>query len=150
MSQDQDVIRDLAQQEYKWGFVTDVDEERIPKGLSEDVVRLISAKKNEPEFMLQWRLKAYRHWASLEQAGAEPRWANIKFPQIDYQDMTYYSAPKMKPTLNNLQEVDPEVLRTYEKLGLHQHHRCCRIALRCHQEGLGTTHGPTRGCAWRP
>jgi len=117
MSQDA-VIRELAQQEYKWGFVTDVAEERIPKGLSEDVVRLISAKKNEPEFMLQWRLKAYRHWASLERAGAEPQWANVKFPPINYQDITYYSSPKMKPSLNSLDELDPEILRTYEKLGI--------------------------------
>src|ERR1700674_2674266 len=89
-------IRDLAEREYKWGFVSDVESESVPKGLNEDVVRLISAKKNEPEFMLEWRLKAYRHWASLERAQAEPKWANVKFPPINYQDITYYSAPKQK------------------------------------------------------
>ena len=114
----QDVIRELAQQEYKWGFITQVDEERIPKGLSEDVIRLISAKKNEPEFMLHWRLKSYRHWASLEKSGAEPKWANVRFPQINYQDIVYYSAPKRKPSLTSLDELDPEILKTYEKLGI--------------------------------
>ena len=114
----QDVIRDLAQQEYKWGFITDIDEERIPKGLDEDVVRLISSKKREPDFMLQWRLKAYRHWASQEKAGASPKWANVKFPEINYQDITYYSAPRSKPNRKSLDELDPELLRTYEKLGI--------------------------------
>src|SRR6202167_647515 len=113
-----DAIRDFAQQEYKWGFVTDIEEERIPKGLSEDTVRLISAKKKEPEFMLEWRLKAFRHWASLEKARAEPKWANVKFPPINYQEITYYSAPKQKPTLGSLSELDPEILSTYEKLGI--------------------------------
>src|ERR1700722_15610519 len=116
-----DAIRDFAQQDYKWGFITDIEEERIPKGLSEDVIRLISAKKKEPEFMLEWRLKAYRYWASLEQAHAEPKWANVKFPPINYQEITYYSAPKQKPVLNNLSELDPEILSTYEKLGLPLH-----------------------------
>ena len=102
-----DAIRDFAQQEYKWGFITDIEEERIPKGLSEDVVRLISTKKKEPEFMLEWRLKAYRYWASLEKAHAEPKWANVKFPPIDYQEITYYSAPKQKPVLNSLYEAGP-------------------------------------------
>ena len=111
-------IQDLANREYKWGFVTDVAEDRIPKGLSEDTVRLISAKKNEPEFMLEWRLKAYRHWASLERAQAEPKWAHIKYPPIDYQNITYYSAPKQKPNRKNLDEVDPEILEAYSKLGI--------------------------------
>src|SRR2546423_359399 len=118
MSTNLDTIRDLAEREYKWGFITDIEEERIPKGLDEDVVRLISAKKGEPEFMLEWRLKAYRHWASLEKAQAEPKWANVKFGPIDYQDMVYYSAPKQKPNLKSLDEIDPEILRTYEKLGI--------------------------------
>ena len=111
-------IQDFANQEYKWGFVTDIEEDRIPKGLNEDVIRLISQKKREPEFMLEWRLKAYRHWAKLEQADAEPKWANIHYEPIDYQDITYYSAPKQKPSLKNLNELDPEILRTYEKLGI--------------------------------
>ncbi|MGA2962996.1 MAG: Fe-S cluster assembly protein SufB [Candidatus Korobacteraceae bacterium] len=118
MSTNTDAIRDFAQREYQWGFISDVEEERIPKGLNEDVVRLISAKKQEPEFMLEWRLKAYRHWASLEKAQAEPRWANVKYPPIDYQNMVYYSAPKRKPALQSLNELDPEILRTYEKLGI--------------------------------
>ncbi len=118
MSSSTNAIQDLAQQEYKWGFITDIAEERIPKGLSEDVVRLISAKKEEPEFMLEWRLRAYRHWASLEKAQGEPTWANIKYPKIDYQDMVYYSAPKQKTQLKSLDELDPEILSTYEKLGI--------------------------------
>jgi len=118
MSSSVDTIRDLAQRDYKWGFVTDIEAEKIPKGLNEGIIRLISAKKNEPEFMLQWRLKAYRHWASLEQAHAEPKWANVKFPPINYQDIIYYSAPKQKPSLKSLDELDPEILRTYEKLGI--------------------------------
>jgi Fe-S cluster assembly protein SufB len=111
-------IQDLTNQDYKWGFVTSVEEDKIPKGLNEDVIRVISAKKEEPAFMLDWRLKAYRHWDSLEKAQAEPKWANVKFGPIDYQNMVYYSAPKKKPTLQSLDEVDPEVLRTYEKLGI--------------------------------
>ncbi len=118
MSTNTNAIRDFAQREYQWGFISDVEEERIPKGLNEDVIRLISAKKQEPEFMLEWRLKAYRHWASLEKAQAEPRWANVKYPPINYQDMVYYSAPKRKPALQSLDELDPEILRTYEKLGI--------------------------------
>jgi Fe-S cluster assembly protein SufB len=118
MSSNTDTIRDLAQQDYKWGFVTDIGEDRAPKGLNEDIIRLISTKKNEPEFMLEWRLKAYRHWESLEKAHAEPKWANVKFPPIDYQAISYYSAPKQKPSLKSLDELDPEILRTYEKLGI--------------------------------
>jgi Fe-S cluster assembly protein SufB len=118
MSTNVDTIRDLAQQEYKWGFVTNIEEEKIPKGLHEDIIRLISAKKQEPEFMLEWRLKAYRHWESLEKAEAEPKWANVKYPPINYQDIYYYSAPKQKPRLESLDQLDPEILRTYEKLGI--------------------------------
>jgi Fe-S cluster assembly protein SufB len=118
MSTNVNTIRDLAEREYKWGFVTDIEEERVPKGLNENTIRVISAKKNEPEFMLEWRLKAYRHWASLEEAEAEPKWANIKYGPINYQDITYYSAPKRKPALKSLDELDPEILSTYEKLGI--------------------------------
>ena len=113
-----DTIRDLAEHDYKWGFVTDIEDERVPKGLNEEIIRVISAKKCEPEFMLDWRLKAYRHWGSLEKAQAEPKWANIKYGPIDYQDIVYYSAPKQKPELKSLDELDPEILRTYEKLGI--------------------------------
>jgi len=118
MSTSFNAIRDLAEREYKWGFVTPIEEERIPKGLNEDIIRLISAKKNEPEFMLEWRLKAYRYWTSQESSHAEPAWANIKYGPIDYQRITYYSAPKQKPKLESLDELDPEILRTYEKLGI--------------------------------
>jgi Fe-S cluster assembly protein SufB len=111
-------IEDLANRDYKWGFISAVEEERVPKGLNEEIIRAISAKKQEPEFMLQWRLKAYRHWTSLERAEAEPKWAHIKYGPIDYQDITYYSAPRKKTSLTNLNEVDPEILRTYEKLGI--------------------------------
>jgi len=113
-----DTIRSLAEREYKWGFVTDVEHEQVPKGLNEEIIRMISAKKGEPEFMLEWRLKAYRQWASLETAQAEPKWANVKYGPIDYQDIVYYSAPKQKKELNSLDELDPEILRTYEKLGI--------------------------------
>jgi Fe-S cluster assembly protein SufB len=118
MSSNTDAIRELAQQEYKWGFVTDIGEDRAPKGLHEEIIRFISAKKNEPEFMLEWRLKAYRYWDSLEKKDAEPKWANIKYGPIDYQDIVYYSAPKQKANLKSLDELDPELLRTYEKLGI--------------------------------
>ena len=118
MASSVDTIRDLALQDYKWGFVTDIAHEQVPRGLNEDTVRLISAKKQEPEFMLEWRLKAYRHWASLEKAQAEPKWANVHYAPIDYQNIVYYSAPKQKPGLNSLDELDPEILRTYEKLGI--------------------------------
>src|SRR6201984_3106695 len=105
----------LANREYKYGWVTDIESEMIPRGLSEDTVRLISAKKNEPEWMLEFRLKAYRNWLKME----EPRrWPNITFPEVDYQDMIYYSAPKQKATKASLDEVDPELLRTFEKLGI--------------------------------
>jgi Fe-S cluster assembly protein SufB len=111
-------IQEFTNREYKWGFITTVEEDRIPKGLNEDVIRLISEKKREPEFMREWRLRAYRHWAKLEKAEAEPKWANICYGPIEYQDITYYSAPKQKPSLNSLGELDPEILRTYEKLGI--------------------------------
>ncbi|HXM46291.1 MAG TPA: Fe-S cluster assembly protein SufB [Pyrinomonadaceae bacterium] len=105
----------LANREYKYGWVTDIEAETIPRGLSEDTVRLISAKKEEPEWMLDFRLKAYRHWLTMK----EPRhWPNVTFPEVDYQDMIYYSAPKQKATVASLDEVDPELLKTFEKLGI--------------------------------
>jgi Fe-S cluster assembly protein SufB len=118
MSTNDKTFHDLAQQDYKWGFVTDVAEEKIPRGLNEGIVRLISAKKNEPEFMLEWRLKAFRHWLTLEKAEAEPTWANIHYPPIDYQNIFYYSAPPKRATVNSLDDIDPEILKTYEKLGI--------------------------------
>jgi len=116
-----DQIKDITKQEYKWGFVTDVDEDRLPPGLSEDIVRAIAAKKDEPEFMVEWRLKSYRYWATQETSQAEPTWANIKYPPIDYQGLCYYSAPKKKKELKSLDEVDPEILETYSKLGIPLH-----------------------------
>jgi Fe-S cluster assembly protein SufB len=121
MSSTVNQIQDLTQQEYKWGFVTSVDEDRLPPGLNEDIIRAIAAKKGEPEFMLEWRLKAYRYWAEQEQQHAEPVWANVKFPPIDYQALSYYSAPKQKKELKSLEEVDPEILNTYTKLGIPLH-----------------------------
>ena len=103
--------------DYKWGFTIDIDSDLAPKGLNEDIVRLISAKKEEPEWMLEWRLKAYRHWVRLNQA--EPKWANIHHPEIDFQDIYYYAAPKSKDGApKSLDEVDPEILEAFEKLGI--------------------------------
>ncbi len=116
MSTDTQTIETLANREYKYGFVTEIDADAVPRGLNENIIRLISAKKKEPEFMLDWRLKAYRHWMTLDQQ--EPKWANIHYGPIDYQDMVYYSAPKPKKQLNSLDEVDPELLTTFEKLGI--------------------------------
>ncbi|MGE0885493.1 MAG: Fe-S cluster assembly protein SufB [Blastocatellales bacterium] len=110
-------IEALANREYKYGFVTDIESEVVPRGLNEDIVRTISAKKNEPEWMLEWRLKAYRHWLTM----TEPEWANVTYPKIDYQDIIYYSAPKPKKKLESLEEVDPELLDTFEKLGIPLH-----------------------------
>ena len=108
-------IETLANQEYKWGFVTDIDVDTVPPGLNEDVIRLISARKSEPHFMLEWRLKAYRQWVRMK----EPTWANVHYPPIDYQQIIYYSAPKTnKDGPKSLDEVDPELLATYEKLGI--------------------------------
>ena len=105
-------IQAIADQEYKYGFVTDIEQDRLAPGLSEDVVQWISAKKGEPEFMLEWRLRAYRHWLTMK----EPSWQNVTYPPINYQDIVYFAAPKKAP--NSLDEVDPELLETYEKLGI--------------------------------
>ena len=112
-------LEELAGREYRYGFITDIESDTVPPGLSEDIIRLISAKKNEPAFMLEWRLKAYRHWAKLEKGQAEPKWAMVHYPAIDYQSISYYSAPKNKGDApKSLAEVDPELLNTYEKLGI--------------------------------
>jgi len=103
-----------ANKTYEWGFSSDIEQEFAPKGLSEETVRFISAKKNEPEWMLDWRLKAYRHWLTME----SPDWAKLDIAPIDYQDAYYYAEPKAKPKLGSLDEVDPEILRVYEKLGI--------------------------------
>src|SRR6187431_2208989 len=106
-------VRRLDVDQYKYGFVTDIESDKAPKGLSEDIVRFISAKKSEPEWMLNWRLEAYRRWLAMR----EPTWARVEYPKINYQDLYYYSAPKRNP-LASLDEVDPEILKTYEKLGI--------------------------------
>src|SRR5438552_5539950 len=102
-------IQELANREYKDGFFTDVETDTLPRGLDEDVIRTISAKKNEPPFMLEWRLKAYRHWLTM----AEPKWPNVHYPPIDFNDIIYYSAPKPKKKLNSMDEVDPELRATF-------------------------------------
>jgi Fe-S cluster assembly protein SufB len=107
-------VEQLANREYKWGFVTDIESDVIPPGLSEDVVRLISAKKNEPEFMLEWRLRAYRQWLTM----TEPTWAKVEYEPIRYDEIIYYAAPKQKKKLNSLDEVDAELLETFSKLGI--------------------------------
>ncbi|SMH43864.1 Fe-S cluster assembly protein SufB [Azospirillum agricola] len=107
-------VRAVTEQKYKYGFTTDIESDVAPKGLNEDIVRFISAKKNEPEWLLEWRLKAFRVWQTME----EPQWAAVSFPPIDYQDAHYYAAPKMKAGPKSLDEVDPELLKTYAKLGI--------------------------------
>jgi len=115
MSQGNAEIKEIAAQEYKWGFVSPIDSEVIPKGLSEDVIHLISAKKQEPDWMLEWRLKSYRAWKEMK----EPTWANVHYPAIDYQNMVYYAGPKQKKEgLKSLDEVDPEIRKTFDKLGI--------------------------------
>ncbi len=114
MSTSTKTIQELTEQEYKYGFVTDIESETIPRGLNEDVIRTISEKKGEPEFMLEWRLKAYRHWLTMK----EPTWHNVHYPPIDYQSIIYYSAPKTKVAPKSLDEIDPELLKTYAKLGI--------------------------------
>ncbi len=111
-------LRSIAQQDYKYGFITEIETDTVPPGLTEDTVRLISSKKNEPEWMLEWRLKAFRHWETLLDKEQIPDWAHIKHPPINFQDIIYYSAPKPKEQLSSLDEVDPEVLSTFEKLGI--------------------------------
>jgi Fe-S cluster assembly protein SufB len=107
-------VRRLDVDQYKYGFVTDIESEKAPKGLSEDIVRFISLKKNEPDWMLRWRLDAYRRWLTM----GEPTWSRVKYGPIDYQDLYYYSAPKKKPGPKSLDEVDPEILATYDRLGI--------------------------------
>lgn len=109
-----DILEQVTSSEYKYGFVTDIEADEAPRGLSEDTVRFISAKKNEPDWMLQYRLKAYRHWLTME----EPKWPNVCYPAINYQDIIYYSAPKQKIAPNSLDEIDPELRKTFDKLGI--------------------------------
>ena len=120
MSTETDNIESLVNRRYKHGFVTDIDQESFPPGLDENVICAISARKNEPEFMLEWRLKAYHHWLTMK----EPEWAHVHYPPINYQDISYFSAPKSdKDRPRSLDEVDPKLLETYEKLGIPLHER---------------------------
>lgn len=115
MEEELKMLEETVSKEYEYGFVTDIETDVIRKGIDEDVIRLISAKKNEPEWMLEWRLKAFHNWLKME----EPTWPNVSYPKINYQDIIYYAAPKAtKPALNSLDEVDPELLKTFEKLGI--------------------------------
>jgi Fe-S cluster assembly protein SufB len=114
MNEEIDILEAHINSDYKYGFESNIESDKAPKGLSEDIVRFISEKKNEPEWMLEWRLKAYRHWLTM----AEPTWQNVNFPTIDYQDIIFYAAPKQKINLKSLDEVDPELLATFEKLGI--------------------------------
>jgi Fe-S cluster assembly protein SufB len=114
MKEERDVLEKTVASDYKYGFVTEIDTDVVAKGLSEETIRIISTKKNEPEWMLNWRLKAYAHWLKME----EPKWPNVHYPPINYQDIIYYAAPKKKKALNGLDEVDPELLKTFDKLGI--------------------------------
>lgn len=114
MAESDKIIDEVTQSDYKYGFVTQIEADEAPKGLSEDIVRFISAKKNEPEWMLEWRLKAYRAWLKMEQ----PQWQNLNFPKVNFQDIIYYSAPKQKKKVESLDDIDPEIRATYEKLGI--------------------------------
>jgi Fe-S cluster assembly protein SufB len=110
----QDALRELTEQKYKYGFVTEIEADQVPPGLNEEIIRIISRKKGEPQFLLDWRLKAYRHWLGME----EPRWANVKYKPIDYQSIVYYSAPRPPKKLGSIDEVDPELRKAFEKLGI--------------------------------
>jgi Fe-S cluster assembly protein SufB len=119
MTSERETVESLVQSEYKYGFVTEIETDSAPPGLNEEIIRLISRKKGEPEWLLEWRLKAHRHWKTLE----TPAWPNVHYPVINYQDIIYYSAPKKKEGPKSLDEVDPKLLETYEKLGIPLHER---------------------------
>jgi len=115
MARATDPIRKYTDQDYRYGFVTDIEQETIPKGLNEDVIRVISGKKKEPEWLLEWRLTAYRHWMTMK----EPKWSTVRHPPVDFQEIHYYSAPKTAAEgKKNLDDIDPEIRRTFDKLGI--------------------------------
>ncbi len=114
LSEDEKIIQEFTEKKYEHGWVTDIESDKAPKGLNEDIIRFISAKKNEPEWMLAYRMKAYHHWLKMK----TPNWAHVHYPEIDFQNIYYYSAPKPKKQLNSLDEVDPELIKTFEKLGI--------------------------------
>ncbi|MFM9075105.1 MAG: Fe-S cluster assembly protein SufB, partial [Bacteroidota bacterium] len=114
MAKENPILEEVTSKEYEHGWVSNIEAESAPKGLNEDIVRFISSKKSEPAWLLEWRLKAFAHWKTL----SEPKWPNVTYPAIDYQDIIYYSAPKKKATPSSLEEVDPELLKTFERLGI--------------------------------
>ncbi len=114
MSKENQVLEEITSREYEHGWTINIEADTAPKGLNEDIIRFISAKKNEPEWLLEWRLKAFRHWSKMK----EPRWPNVSYPPIDYQDVSYYSAPKQSAKAKTMEEVDPELIKTFEKLGI--------------------------------
>ncbi|HET7179533.1 MAG TPA: Fe-S cluster assembly protein SufB, partial [Chryseosolibacter sp.] len=114
MSKDNQVLEELTSKEYEHGWTSNIEADSAPKGLNEDIIRFISAKKNEPEWLLEWRLKAYRQWSKMK----EPKWPNVSYPPIDYQDIIYYSAPKKSAKAKSMEEIDPELIKTFEKLGI--------------------------------
>ena len=119
MNTDTQYLHEVAESDYEHGWVTEIEADTIPKGLSEAVVRLISAKKDEPAWMLEWRLRAFRHWQTLvADTDKYPRWAHLEYPDFDFQSISYYSAPNSKPKYDSIDEVDPELLRTFERLGI--------------------------------
>ena len=127
MQDSNNILKEVTAGEYKYGFVSNIETETIHRGLDEETVRIISAKKNEPEWLLEFRLKAYRHWLTMEQ----PDWAHLNIPPIDYQDIIYYAAPKAKDKPKSLDEVDPELLKTFDKLGIPLEEQKVRYGGRC-------------------
>lgn len=113
-----ELLHEVAESEYKYGFVTDIESDKAPAGLNEDIVRFISAKKNEPEWLLEWRLKAYRYFVKLTEEGSVPEWAHLQIPEIDFQAISYYAAPKQRPEYTSMDEVDPELVDTFNRLGI--------------------------------
>ena len=114
MAEENQALKEFTEKEYEYGWSVDIETDQLPKGLSEETVRAISSKKNEPEWLLEWRLKAFRYWLTME----EPTWAHVHYPKIDFQDIIYYSAPKQKPVIGSLDEVDADMLETFKKLGI--------------------------------
>ena len=151
MNSETEMLREYAERDYEYGFVTDVETDSAPPGLSEEVIRFISARKREPEWLTAWRLEAYRHWLTME----EPHWANIEYAPIDYQDIVYYSAPKSSSEgPKSLDEVDPELLATYEKLGipLNEREKLAGVAVDAvfDSVSVATQRGCARGMWSRP
>ncbi len=144
-----DTVQSVTQSGYKWGWETDIEMDLAPKGLNEDIIRLISARKDEPAWLLEWRLKAFAAWQQM----TEPHWARVEHAPIDYQDLHYYAAPKKKPGPKSLDEVDPELLRTYEKLGIPLKERAILAGVDRRPSRAARRSRWTRcstACRWRP